>query len=78
MPRYRTSFFVQHHQDEPNIGCHITVKIDARTPDGAVVAGMAGAVKICMEHHPELDQPWRPILKHRPVEMKALREAKSS
>lgn len=77
MPRYRVNMFVQHHQNEPNVGCHVTVKVDARTHDGAVVAAMADSVKICMEHHPELGQPWRSIVKHTPVEMKALKEAKS-
>lgn len=77
MPRYRVNLFVQHREAEPNIGCHVTVKVVAPTCDQAVVSAMHEAVKICMEYHPELNgQPYRPILKDRPILMKALKETK--
>lgn len=77
MPRYRVNMFVQHRQDEPNVGCHLTVKVDARSRDAVIPLAMHDAVSLCMEHHPNLGMPYAPRLKHSPVEMKSLKEQKN-
>jgi len=72
MPKYRANVFVQHEKDKPH-GCKLAVVVDARTRDGAIVAAMAEAVKLCMEHHPEIQpQPWAPHIEQL-VEMKEIK-----
>ena len=79
MAKFRVNVFVQHRENEP-WGCKVTVRVDGRSKDSqdTTLAAMDAAVRLCMEHHPDLvaeqGMPWKPVIEQI-TELKPLKEA---